>query len=135
MSDDRATKVNLHEQHDRDLEVERHDVFDVMQLTRDTPLESLVAADLVAVETGQTSQMHRHNNAETVLFFTAGSGEVILTADNIAVPVRQGDRLRIPKGMFHAVRTTTDRVEFISIQSPPILDVGAGTKDLEPITP
>lgn len=118
---------------DRDLEVERHDVFDVMQLTRGTPLAALVAADLVDVEPGQESSMHRHNHCETVLYFLAGRGEVLLTESYEAVPVQAGDRVAFGKGVFHAVRTSDEPVRFLSVQSPPILDADAGTRDLEPI--
>ncbi len=118
---------------DRDLDVERHDVFDVMQLTRDTALAQDVGVDLVDVAPHQESSMHRHNLAETVLYFTAGAGEVLLTGDRQVHPVTAGDRLRIGKGVFHAVRTGDSSVSFISVQAPPILDIVAGTRDLEPI--
>lgn len=120
---------------DADLEIELHDVFHVMQVTRDTPLASEVAADLVDVEPGQESSMHRHNRAETVLYFLDGAGEVLLGEDYEAVPVKAGDRLRIGKGVFHAVRTGESSLRFLSVQAPPILDVEAGTRDLEPIDP
>lgn len=118
---------------DSDLEVELHDVFWVKQITRDTALSSIVAADIVDVEPQQESSMHRHNNAETVLYFIDGRGEVLLTADYDAVAVEAGDRLHIGKGVFHAVRTADSSLRFLSVQSPPILDVVAGTRDLEPI--
>lgn len=118
---------------DRDLEVERHDVFDVMQLTRGTALASEVGVDLVDVEPGRESSMHRHNLAETVLYFTAGAAEVLLGAEREVYPVAAGDRLRIGKGVFHAVRTRESSVSFVSVQTPPILDIVAGTRDLEPI--
>lgn len=124
MSDDRL---------DRDLEVERHDVFDVKQVTRGTPLESVVGADLVEVEPHRRSQTHRHNLAETVLYFTSGCGEVLLGADHEVVAVAAGDRLRIAKGTYHAVRTGEDSLTFLSVQSPPILDLSTGFKDLEPL--
>lgn len=119
---------------DSDLEVELHDVFHVMQVTRDTPLESVVAADLVDVDPGQQSSMHRHNNAETVLYFLAGSGEVLLTESYESVPVKAGDRVAFGRGVFHAVRTGAEPLRFLSVQSPPILDKSAGTRDLEPLT-
>jgi quercetin dioxygenase-like cupin family protein len=116
-----------------DLPVEHQDVFWVMQITRDTPLSSTVAADLVDLEPHLESSMHRHNKAETVLYFLDGEGEVLLHEDYEAVAVRRGDRLVIPKGVFHAVRTGPHSLRFLSVQSPPILDVAAGTRDLEPI--
>ena len=115
------------------VETELHGVFQVRQVTRGTALETLVGADLVRVEAGQASSMHRHNLAETVLFFTLGAGEVLLHADRQAVPVAVGDRVVIPAGTYHAVRTTTHAVEFLSVQSPPILDLSTGVLDLEPI--
>lgn len=118
---------------DGDLEVEQQDVFQVMQLTRDTALASEVAVDLVEVEPNQESSMHRHNRAETVLYFLDGEAEVLLGAEYEAVAVKSGDRLRIGKGVFHAVRTRASNLRFLSVQSPPILDVAAGTCDLEPI--
>ena len=118
---------------DSDLEVELHDVIHVMQLTRDTELSAVVAADLVEVESNRESQMHRHNNAETVLYFLDGRGEVLLTDTYEAIAISAGDRLRIGKGVFHAVRTGDASLRFLSVQSPPILDVSAGTRDLEPI--
>ena len=118
---------------DADLEVELHDVFHVMQVTRDTPLASEVAADLVDVLPGQESSMHRHNLAETVLYFLDGAGEVLLGEEYEAVAVKAGDRLRIGKGVFHAVRPGESSLRFLSVQAPPILDVEAGTRDLEPI--
>lgn len=118
---------------DGDLEVEQQDVFQVMQLTRDTALASEVAADLVDVEPNQESSMHRHNRAETVLYFLDGEAEVLLGEECATVPVKSGDRLRIGKGVFHAVRTRASSLRFLSVQAPPILDVAAGTRDLEPI--
>ena len=125
--------MNRNDVLDSDLDVELHDVFHVMQVTRDTALSAVVAADLVDVEPNQQSQMHRHNNAETVLYFLDGSGEVLLTEDYTPVAVTRGDRLHIGKGVFHAVRTSDSSLRFLSVQSPPILDVAAGTRDLEPI--
>src|SRR3546814_9479867 len=63
---------------DRDLEVELHDVFHVQQVTRDTPIEEAVGADLVTMESGQSSQTHRHNFSETVLFFLGGEATVFI---------------------------------------------------------
>ncbi|CAN5730392.1 hypothetical protein BH18ACT2_BH18ACT2_24210 [soil metagenome] len=115
---------------DRDLESELHDVFHVTQLTRGTELESLVGVDHVTLEPGQTSQIHRHSRAETVLYIVAGAGTVVIEdADH---DVATGDRIRIRPGEFHGVRTGDDPLTFISVQSPPILDQSTGTLDLEP---
>jgi quercetin dioxygenase-like cupin family protein len=110
---------------------EMFDVFQVTQLTRGTPLEREVAADLVRIPAGSTSQVHRHNEAETVLYILEGSGVVrIGEADH---PARRGDRLCIGKGVFHGVRTAGEAMTFLSVQSPPILDRDRGALDLEPL--
>ena len=115
---------------DSGLAVERHDIFDVTQLTRDTDLERLVAADLVNVAPGEESQIHRHNQAETVLFFLDGTADIVVGDD--VVPVVAGDRVRIARGVFHGVRTGDRPLRFLSVQCPPILDTASGTYDLEP---
>jgi quercetin dioxygenase-like cupin family protein len=116
---------------DRDLEVELHDVFHVMQLTRGTRLEADVAADLVTMDPGQVSQVHRHNFAETVLYFLDGSAVVKVGDDD--VPVAAGDRLSIGKGVYHGVSTPDGPCRFLSVQTPPILNKTTGFRDLEPL--
>jgi quercetin dioxygenase-like cupin family protein len=113
-----------------DLEVELHDVFHVMQLTRGTELEAEVAADLVTVEAGEVSQVHRHNLAETVLYFLDGAAVVTIGDDD--VPVRAGDRVEIGAGVVHGVSTPETSCRFLSVQTPPILNSTTGVKDLEP---
>lgn len=115
---------------DRDLERELHDVFNVMQLTRGTDLEHDVGVDLVDLDPGQTSQIHRHNRAETVLYIMDGDGIVVI--DDTHHAVTAGDRIRIRPGQFHGVRTGADPLTFLSVQTPPILDKATGTLDLEP---
>lgn len=116
---------------DGNLPVERQDVFDVLQVTRSTSLESLVGADLVEVAEGQVSSIHRHNRAETVLYFLSGTARVVLGDD--VVQVRSGDRVRIGQGVYHGVRTPDGPCSFLSVQVPPILDKATGILDLEPL--
>lgn len=115
---------------DRDLDTELHDIFHVTQLTRDTELESRVGVDHVTVAPGQTSQIHRHNRAETVLYIVEGAGTVVI--EDVDHAVTAGDRVRIRPGEFHGIRTGRESLTFISVQSPPILDQSTGTLDLEP---
>ncbi len=61
-----------------DLPREHYDVFEVTQITRGTPLESAVAADLVSIAPGRASEVHRHNEAETVLLILDGAGIVLV---------------------------------------------------------
>src|SRR3546814_14007981 len=44
---------NMPNRIDRDLEVELHDVFHVQQVTRDTPIEEAVGADLVTMRSAE----------------------------------------------------------------------------------
>jgi len=105
---------------EKDLEVELHDVFYVTQVTRDTPIEESVGADLVKMEPSQASQTHRHNFSETVLFFSRGKATVFV--DDVPHQVSAGDRLLIAKAEFHSVSTPDDSgCEFLSVQTPPIL--------------
>jgi mannose-6-phosphate isomerase-like protein (cupin superfamily) len=113
---------------DTDLPVAHEDVFHVTQLTNDTELAGIVAADLVAMEPGQRSGVHRHNNAETVLYFLRGEATVVL--DDQEFPVSPGTRVRVGAGVFHGVNSHSE-VQFISVQSPPILDATTGHLDFE----
>lgn len=108
---------------------ELYDVFDVRQVTRATPLESLVAVDLVEIAANACSQSHRHNRADTVLLMLEGSGEVEVSGAWFAVSA--GERIHIPPGAFHRVRTGAGALKFLSVQTPPILDKESGALDLE----
>lgn len=108
---------------------EKFDVFHVRQLTRTTSLEKLVAVDDVTIEPGQTSRIHRHNRADTVLYIVGGSGTV--RVGDTDHPVRAGDRIHIAPGQYHGIRTAHDALHFISVQSPPIQDDSSGILDLE----
>lgn len=115
---------------DNDVEVELHDVFYVRQITRDTPIETDVGADLVTMEPGQASETHRHNFSETVLYFT--EGKAIVYVNDVPHEVVAGDRLLIRKAEFHSVSTFDDKgCAFLSVQTPPILTKSTGFRDLE----
>jgi len=114
---------------DSGLAVERQDVFDVLQVCRETALENMVGADLVELGQDQESSIHRHNRAETVIYILDGTAQVVI--EDEVVPVKKGDRLHIGKGMFHGFRTGQETVSFLSVQSPPILDKSTGQLDLE----
>jgi quercetin dioxygenase-like cupin family protein len=115
---------------DRNLVVDVNDVFQVMQLTRGTELESIVGADYVRLDPEQTSKIHRHNRAETVLYILDGNGVVVV--EDVDHNVVTGDRIRIRTGQYHGVRTEASALVFLSVQSPPILDKSTGVLDLEP---
>lgn len=115
---------------DNDIETELHDVFYVKQITRDTPIEEAVGADLVTMKPGVCSQPHRHNCSETVLYFTEGKATVHVNFKPIGVVA--GDRLLVHKGEFHSVDTPADSgCAFLSVQTPPILSKATGFRDFE----
>ena len=115
---------------DRNLVVDVNDVFQVMQLTRGTELESIVGAVYVRLDPEQTSKIHRHNRAETVLYILDGHGVIVV--EDVDHNVVAGDRIRIRTGQYHGVRTGASAFVFLSVQSPPILDKSTGVLDLEP---
>ena len=110
--------------------VERFGVFDVQQVTRGTRLESQVAADLVTIAAHNASEVHRHNRSETVIYILAGEGRALVGDEWFDVVA--GDRVLIGKGVFHGFATAGSALEFLSVQSPPILDESTGQLDLEP---
>ena len=112
------------------IEIELYDVFNVTQVTRDTPIETVVGADLVSMSPGQSSQTHRHNFSETVLFFTSGNATVFV--NDVPHIVAAGDRILIHKTEFHSVDTPEGSgCEFLSVQTPPIQTNSTGFRDLE----
>jgi len=110
---------------------EEFDVFQVTQITRGTPLEHTVAVDVVFVPPGTSSEIHRHNGTESVLYILEGSGTVLVGESSLQV--RKGARIFIGKGVFHGVQTEGEGLSFVSVQSPPILDKERGRLDLEPL--
>src|SRR3546814_3718728 len=110
---------------DRDLEVELHDVFHVQQVTRDTPIEVAVGADLVPMESGQSSQTHRHNFSETVLFFLGGEATVFINDTPHAVSA--GDRILIHKPAYPSVApSAASGRSFLWVQTRPIFRKATG---------
>jgi len=110
--------------------VERYGVFDRQQRTRGTKLESQVAVDMVTIEPHSASEVHRHDRSEPVSCILAGEARA-LVGDEWR-DVRRGDRVLAGKGAFHGFATGDQALEFLSVQSPPILDESTGQLDLEP---
>lgn len=115
---------------DSELEVELHDVFNVTQVTRGSPIEEEVGADLVQMDPGQASRTHRHKFSETVLYFISGAATVFI--EGVPHRVCGGSRILIRAGEYHSVSTEEDGgCEFLSVQTPPILNKTTGFRDLE----
>lgn len=103
-------------------------VFYVTQLTRGTPLQK-IGVDRVREKPWRCSEVHRHPVAETVLFIEQGYGIVNVDSENHVV--HAGDRICIPKGVLHNVRTFGEELIFTSIQFPAIHDESTGWHDVE----
>jgi len=110
---------------------ELYDIFYVTQLTRGTALERLVAVDRVRVEPYRCSQIHRHMNAETVLYIESGFG--IISVNDVSYEGEKGSRICIPAGAWHGVTTYESDLVFTSVQFRPIYDAATGRLDLEPL--
>lgn len=113
--------------------VERHGAFIVTQITPDTYLEPILGADYIRVPEHTVTEVHRHNNSDAVIYVTMGRGTVFCNDD--AIPVRQGDRIQIGRGVYHGFQTTEEAIEFVSLQSPPILDKKEDVFDRDIKTP
>jgi quercetin dioxygenase-like cupin family protein len=104
-------------------------VFEVTQLAPDTFLDKLMGADFVKIAPASSSQPHRHNHSDNLLYVISGRAMVLL--NGVAYPLSPGLRVFIPRGMWHAFQTTDELLQFLSIQVPPILDKKRGWFDLE----
>lgn len=109
-----------------------YDVFEVIQLGDHIPWSGSVAIDHVHVPPGQSSRVHRHEEADTYLLILGGKGEVVIGDEAIAVSGAM--LLHIAPGVDHGVRTMSEALTFVSVQSPPILHPD-GRLDLIPRAP
>lgn len=67
---------------------------------------------------GQGHDRHNHPDAEEVLYVLSGSGEQMV-ADGAPYPVRAGDAIYIPQGVFHATRNTGwETMRLLAIYNP-----------------
>lgn len=110
-----------------------HDVFRVTQLTKGTPYEKRIGADLVFVPPHSVSEIHRHQYPYTILFGIKGFGTILVGRRKRRVILRRGERFCFGKAIFHGVCTGKEGFIFLSIQSPPIKF--GNILDLEPLKP
>lgn len=109
------------------MEPERFDLFEVSQLAPGTFIDGVAGLDYVAVPENSVTEIHRHNTSDNLVYIVKGSAEVVLDGD--VYEVRPGMRVIIPKAVAHGFRTREERLEFVSIQIPPILDKQNGVFD------
>lgn len=109
--------------------IEQFGAFTVVQLARDTELEPLLGADVVTIQRHTSTEIHRHNLADNVIYILSGVAVMILEGERFEIS--QSQRIRIAKGACHGFITANTELTFISIQCPPILIKGSGYHDVE----
>lgn len=110
---------------------ERYGIYEVLQITRDTPLQDVVGVDHVVTRPFSDSDVHRHNDADTVVYIIDGEGW--LKVGRKTLRVKKGNRVHIGRGVAHGFRTGASSLTFLSVQAPPILNERTGKLDLEPV--
>jgi len=75
---------------------------------------------------GQGHDRHNHPNSEEVLYVLSGEGEQMLD-DEAPFPVRSGDMIYVPTGVFHStLNTGWSPLRLLAIYNP-----GGPERDLE----
>jgi len=85
------------------------------------------AVCLVRLQPDTAYAQHVHRHSDALFIVTAGAATLLIGADRR--PVAIGDVVAIPRGMPHGFAVAATRLEFVSIQSPPILDSVTGEED------
>lgn len=104
-------------------------VFHVSQITPGTFLSGFAGIDYIEIFPNQISEVHRHNESDALIFVISGSAKAELNEE--FYDIQPGMRLLIPRGMAHGFRTGTEKLQFVSIQIPPIQDDSIGRFDRE----
>jgi mannose-6-phosphate isomerase-like protein (cupin superfamily) len=84
---------------------------------------------LVRLQPDTAYAQHVHWHSDALLIVTAGAATLASGSDRR--PVAAGDVVAIPRGMPHGFVVAATRLEFVSIQSPPIQDDVTGEEDFE----
>ena len=105
------------------------DAFNVTQLSPGTFLAPVLGIDLIEIASNSTSEIHRHNISDNLVYVIRGRGSVFL--DGELYPIQAGCRISIPRGVAHGFKTSGDGLCFVSAQIPPILDEEKGIIDRE----
>jgi quercetin dioxygenase-like cupin family protein len=110
---------------------QQFNVFNVTQLTPDSFLESTLGLDIVRIAPNSTSEIHRHNASDNLVYILDGAGAVSL--DGVVTPIHPRMRILIPRGVAHGFKSSSAELVFLSAQVPPILDEKTGVFDREVI--
>lgn len=110
---------------------QQFNVFEVSQLTPDTFLSQQAGVDYVEIPPNSISEVHRHNESDALIFTISGKAKIEL--DGNLYDLEPSMRIFIPRGMTHGFQTNENKLQFISVQVPPIKDDANGKFDLEVI--
>jgi quercetin dioxygenase-like cupin family protein len=95
-------------------------VFHVCQITPGTFLSGIAGIDYIEILPHQISEIHRHNESDAILFVISGSATAELNGQKYKL--KPGMRILIPKGVLHGFLTNEEKLQFVSVQVPPIQD-------------
>jgi mannose-6-phosphate isomerase-like protein (cupin superfamily) len=87
------------------------------------------AVCLVRLQPDMAYAQHINWHSDALLIVTAGAGTLMSGDDRRSLAA--GDLVAIPRGMPHGFVVGTTRLEFVSIQSPPIQDGVTGEEDFD----
>ena len=73
-----------------------------------------------SLEPGAGIQVHRHEREDEVLFIHDGRGTAIV--GDARTPVAKGDTIFVPRGAWHGVETSGERIDILWTVTPPGLE-------------
>ena len=113
------------------LEEEQYNVFRLYQISSGTFLKDIAGVDYLEIPANSISEIHRHHESDAILFVISGSA----TADlgGRLYELGPGVRVIIPRGTAHGFQTNDEKLQFVSVQVPPIQNPEHGVFDLEVI--
>lgn len=100
-------------------EKQSYDVFEVRSFTEGTKMEGRVEVDLVQVEPGKSSLVHRHEWSDTLLIPLLGFGKALIGDIEYDFKPSAG-AIWFDKEVDHGIITGEGPLLFISIQIPGI---------------
>jgi quercetin dioxygenase-like cupin family protein len=108
---------------------EQYNVFQLYQIAPDTVRAGIAGVDYLEIPPHCVSEIHRHNESDAILFIVSGFAKAEL--DGRLYDLQPGMRVLIPRGVTHGFKTDQDKLQFVSVQVPPIQDMEHGRFDLE----
>lgn len=96
----------------------------------DGGLDKNVEVSLVRITGHSEYPQHLHKNSDA--FFIIVSGEGIFLSGDKKLPIAKGEKIDIPRGTPHGFELPENGIlEFVSFQSPPIIDEQTGEQDFQ----